>query len=537
MTFTLPKTLKALNTVQTESVIPVELNDVDVDRMLTRILEMAVKRGRTAASKTDTKAYAHFLDELAHNRWMVGFADERGGEILDGWVRSAILKEERTGIRRDSVQMGYLRPLTLVGYRSGLPKQASRNRKADILTYQAIERVLRLSGTENPTAVIERLFSDTFGRGVDVGVSPWPDPRYDERTEVDIDTLLTLRFLEGFEASQKHSNERQPLDPPVPAAVDPLGHDIVHLLQLYGPRMPAAEAYSHLSAIISLRLFELPLITARTVRALLTGDPLPANGNPAQLYADFTRRRGTASDTLSAQSVVRDLEIMRNFFRDRLLIRSLKDAAASFETPPRFDGTAAENLAAVIGLQHSAEAGLVLRMELKRIQDELEEGTDGHDFVKTIRESTLSSTEKFIQVLVEGLRKRGLENQVKWFHNAGGITKPYGILSGSQKHRTTWRYSPSDEALTTMLCLCFVEPDGSRTTLRLPIQKVLERLDERFGILIDRPPVDFDSADARAGAAENLAAFTGRLKLLGCFQGLSDDFNAQFVTRPREALR
>ena len=62
-------------------------------------------------------------------------------------------------------------------------------------------------------------------------------------------------------------------------------------------------------------------------------------------------------------------------------------------------------------------------------------------------------------------------------------------------------------------------------------------MSERFGILIDRPPADFDSADARAGAAENLSAFTQRLKLLGCFEGLSDDFSAQFVTRPRVAVR
>ncbi len=55
MTFTIPKTLKDLNSLQTDAVLPVELNDLDVDRMLTRILEMAVKRGRTAGSKTDTK--------------------------------------------------------------------------------------------------------------------------------------------------------------------------------------------------------------------------------------------------------------------------------------------------------------------------------------------------------------------------------------------------------------------------------------------------------------------------------------------------
>lgn len=84
--------------------------------------------------------------------------------------------------------------------------------------------------------------------------------------------------------------------------------------------------------------------------------------------------------------------------------------------------------------------------------------------------------------------------------------------------------------------MVFVDEGGQRTTSRLPIREVLARLEKRFGLLIASPPPDLDSADARAGAAENLAAFTQRMKLLGCYEGLSDDFSAQFVTRPREAV-
>ena len=53
------------------------------------------------------------------------------------------------------------------------------------------------------------------------------------------------------------------------------------------------------------------------------------------MYVDFVRRKGGGSDELTAQCVVRDLEIMRNFFRDRLLIRSIADAAGSLETALR----------------------------------------------------------------------------------------------------------------------------------------------------------------------------------------------------------
>jgi hypothetical protein len=61
---------------------------------------------------------------------------------------------------------------------------------------------------------------------------------------------------------------------------------------------------------------------------------------------------------------------------------------------------------------------------------------------------------------------------------------------------------------------------------------VLAELRDRFGILIDQPPVFLDGAEARAAAAANLAAFKRRLQLLGCFDSLSDDFSEQIVRHP-----
>ena len=48
--------------------------------------------------------------------------------------------------------------------------------------------------------------------------------------------------------------------------------------------------------------------------------------NPLELYCDFTAVRGSASDELARQAVQRDLEVMRGFMADRLLLRSLHQA-------------------------------------------------------------------------------------------------------------------------------------------------------------------------------------------------------------------
>ena len=536
MTFTIPKQLTAINSLVTSTVIDVELNDIDVDRMLTRILEMAVKRGRTASSRTDTKDYLTYLDRLQNSPHLHGFDGERGRDVLDGWVRGSVLKDERVGLRRDSVQMGYLRPLTVAAYRSGLPKTASRNRRADTLAYRSMENTLLEEDIENPSAHIEELFVTTFGRGVELGVPPWTSPHYDEETPVDIDTLLALRFVEGFEGSDRLSKERVRLDPPAPAAVDPLGRDLTNFLRLYGPRMPVAEAFAHLAALLSLRLFQLPLITARTVRTLLEGGEDTA-ANPCEMFCDFVRQRGSASDELSRMCVVRDLEVMRTFFGDRLLMRSLGQAVQVLPSRPFLGNTAAEHLRSLATLRSDSAMQIALGMQISQIRNEFESGSEGQLFIDELESAAgLDPADRLTAILVEGLRKRGLENQVKWFWSTGGITKTYGVLAGTQRARSSWRYAPSDECLTTLLSMCFVEANGQRTALRLRMDELLDRFESRFGILIARPPADLDSADARAGASQNLAAFTRQLKLLGCFHGLSDDFTAQFVTRPRESI-
>lgn len=537
MTVSLPRTMKSLISLSTPSVLEVELNDVDVDRMMTHVLELGVKKGRRAASRTVTTNYDEYLSTLHGSDLVSGFDGEDGLEVLDGWIRASILKMERAGLKRDVSQMGYLRPVTIAAYRSGLPKSTSRHRRADTLTYRSMERHLESKGIEGSHRVIRELFIETFGSGVDLQEFPSTNPTYDGHTEIDIETFLALAFLEQFTGNEKLSREAKTLDPPVPEAIDPLGKDLTEYLSLYGPQAPVAEAISHVSTIISLRLFQLPLISARALDSAYNGSWLDAHKGQ-EIFCDFVGQRGTPSDDLSRLCVLRDLELLRTFFGQRLLLRSLGDAAQIIPTKPELGASAEEVLKGLAALRDNGEINMALAMKLTDIDNAVEPSDeDTKNFIAEIQESELPAWEKLSSVLVEGLRKRGLENQVKWFWSTGGITKPYGVLAGTLSSRTTWRYAPSDEALTALLMMCFIESDGNRTSKRLPIREVIRRLRERFGLLIDEPPVDFDSADARAACSQNLNAFTDRLQLLGCFEGLSDDFSAQFVTRPRAAVQ
>jgi hypothetical protein len=543
VSFVLPKQLKDLNALGFDLLLPVELNDVDVDRMMTPILELAVKGGRMAASTTDPKDYESRLSALRQSDKLIGFGDDRGREILDGWLRTSVVKTGTAGRRRNVAQMDYLQPLTIATYRSGLPK-SRRNRRADELTYRSLLLAVRGAGQTHPEQIIMKLFMDVFGAGVDLGPMPSATPRYDESTCIDINSLLCLRLLEVFPGNAKLFKAKELPDFAVPGAVAPLGGDVLAFLRLYGALMPPAEAMSHLAALLSLRLFQLPLRTAAAAHAVLQHQPTadldkPDADNPLEIYCDFTRRRGGPSDELSQRCVQRDLDNLGSFFADRLLLRTLYQALVlvgggnSVREMP-----ASQQLRAISDMRTDPEMILALRMQLRAIEQALDDsvsGDEGRAFIDEVRHSGLSVPEQLTTVLVDGLRKGGMEKQVAWFWSTGGINKTYGLLAGTQKARTTWRYAPSDELLTALLTLCFVEPSGTRTRAKLPIAEVLRRLEQRFGLLIARPPVMLDGPDSRAGAADNLDAFVRKLQLLGCFQSLSDDFSAQFVNRPREA--
>jgi len=53
---------------------------------------------------------------------------------------------------------------------------------------------------------------------------------------------------------------------------------------------------------------------------------------------------------------------------------------------------------------------------------------------------------------------------LRWFHSTGGITKDYGLLTGTLSVRPSWRYCPGDDLVMALLGLCFVEQDGVTVT-------------------------------------------------------------------------
>ena len=212
MTFAIPRSLKDLNSLGFDLLLPIELNDTNVDRMLTQIIERGIKQGRTASSKVEPTGYEHYRSKLLQSGVLQGFDDTRGAEVVDGWLRTSVVSMATIGRRRVGEQMDYVRPLTVACYRSGLPKSRSRHRKADSMIYRALIADVRECGVAMPERHVSDLFQRAIGRGVDVGHNPWSDPHYDGHTELDVGALLALRFLEQFPEARNPGRDRQDQD-------------------------------------------------------------------------------------------------------------------------------------------------------------------------------------------------------------------------------------------------------------------------------------------------------------------------------------
>ena len=544
--------------LQFEKLISIEFNQVDIDRMMTTIIELSIRQGRALISKTKPDEYSRYLDETLNSVMIDGLSREERRRVLDGWLRSTIVRMGTKGIHRVGESMDFIRPLTVGVYRSGLPKLRARNRKADVLVYKSLlaEGIHRneagdVSGVGKSIAA---LIKATLGHGINTGVGVMDIPTLDEEAEIDISALLTMRFLETFEepkslgARETSASDSDQLLGPVPSAIAPLGRDIFSLLKCYGETLSPPELTEHMTSLISLRLFQYPLRVALACSSLLENGEIPPEmltseiDNPLSLYCDFTRSTASDSFALSRASVQKDLEVLRRFFGDRLLLRSIDSGlhTQNFkrEHPEVESMTFVEKLSFGIKNIESKAMKWVLNDQIDAIEKSLasdETGRDGLTLINQLRDASLPHDQVIRMVLVEGLRRRGLEMQVLWFWSTGGINKNYGILEGSLKSRTSWRYALSDQLLTSLLLICFVEEDGISTSEELEMKELILRMKQRFGIYIAEPSQSDTSAVSNNACSENRESFVAKLQLLGCFESLSDDFSAQMVRRPRKA--
>lgn len=567
MAFSIPKGVKKEHLSQQFSLLlPILPSDMDPDRMISSLIELCLFHGYRSMSKTDTSVgsdnksstsgFERYLSNLLDSGKMTGLSEQQRREVVESWIKSTVVQIGRGGLKRQTGKMDYPKPLTAVTYRSGLPKSPARNRGADTLVYAALKDEFRRRGATNVASQVATLIRESLSSGIEPGVKANYPPTIVNEDDVDISSLLSVWFFEGFPEIQDGGTSRKHKDPfiSVPGAVAPIGRDLLNLLNNFAPSMSPTENIAHLTALIAFRMFQLPLRTAVAVRELFETGTLaedflkPASRNPLEIYCDFTERRLSPSDMLSKACVRRDLEVMRRSLHDRVVLRTLHLANLDSDlvrSPKLGDSSDIEGDRIAYELQlptyfrelalnrDAKEIEIAIRIQMRALIEQAKE--NGDEEAAMFMRETLAAEPPLAAmgiVLTEGLQDDAVTNGGKWFWSTGGLNKSYGILFGSAK-KVTWKYRMSDDLLISLLLAAFAGQEGGKARGQMPVKQLLSIFKNDFGVLIAEPPSAFDDATNRGAAVDNREAFVRRLQLLGVFRGLSDDFGAQDVSCPR----
>ena len=111
------------------------------------------------------------------------------------------------------------------------------------------------------------------------------------------------------------------------------------------------------------------------------------------------------------------------------------------------------------------------------------------------------------------------------------MREPHGLLTGTAKSRPSWRYAPSNDLLAVLVQVAAARL-SQQGVESIRLQEFLHFLEQRYGILIDRPPDTFKGTEYIAAAHENLRAMQNRLRQMNIFRDLSDDFTIQRLHPP-----
>jgi len=553
---------KDLSGTKFQEALAIEMNDFDIDLFLPALFYTILSQGRGKARRSnDPTNIKGYVDNLSTHPNLEGFDDPVGRKVLERLVRTTLITTGGVG-RGNSGNKGKqitsIVPYTLLAHKAGFPLAGSRLRGADTFIYHALR--------ENMNRADDRLqeaITTIFGRGVTIDPLPELGGHYDGEENLDTLTRLSIAFLDGFQNTRTGLTRERGVTPACPALANELATDLLRFLFAYYRRMPTQAFTYHLLALINFELFNYTLKLVYAINTLVQ-DPqsfppamhVSLAASPPQLYLDFTNDAKSYSQEMAKACVRRDVEAYQQYLssivRLRLLdhyveqlgrttqrrasINTVLDGATS--GPSYLQGLLLLQFEPAIAMQIQAQAMMdETRIreanKLPREEGQLEEDEEDFAWLDEIAGSAETDLERVVNLLVEGQRGNALNHFISWYYGVGGLKKPHGVLRGTTSSRHSWRYAPANDLLAVLVQVAAARLTPPGQDLRpLRLQEFLAFLETHYGILIDRPPDTFTGAEYTAAARDNLRAMLARLRQMGIFSDLSDDFTVQRLHPP-----
>ena len=541
MKIKLPKSLKGL---KFDLLFTIDMNDFDVEMLLPSLFHLVRTKGLRVGKPMNPDLYAEYRAKLADHPRMAGFTPQPG-QLLDRWLRTAVVKMGWKGRAHSEEQMSYLYPTTMLSYKAGLPKEGTRLRGVNNFVYSVL-----LTETKRDARQLDEIFRSAIGKGLIFHTDKDYDCQYDGHSEIDIEALLTCCFLDGQAAGGVKALDVKPF-PRLAKQSQYFAADVLNTLGAYNS-LPSTVLGQFLLTLINFHLFVYFMRLMNWVESLLSG----ASPKQPDIYVDCAGERGTYSDELARSCVERDLEGLERYVRSSLRLRTLDrfvsgnaKLKSTFTNPENDIGEYFKQL-----IERSTDIYVETRAEyefsqvceengfkISEFSEEIEM-TDAVQYLQALQNNPdLTAFDRLVSVLFESQRNSALGNITGWFYSIAGFNRSYGLMTGNRKGRfRVARYVLSNELLNALVHAALadfgvIEDNRRIPAARIPLRDFLGWLRTRFGMLIDRPPSFDSSTEAIEASRRNLEAFKVRLRQIGVFQNLSDDFDAQYIGRSMSA--
>ena len=554
MSFSMPKEvdlLKPFNRTKFNELMPILFNEVNLDTAFTLFFEKCIRKGHVA-KKLSTKDFLEgefnfhecLVPKLSTNENIVNFDSELGQSILSNWLQASIV--EFVPLRRDKSILipDLLKLLTVATYRARLPRSnnSSSARGIDGTVYGVLINHLRKIGSSKPEADIQALLMKTsISKGIDFEEYdvPWKEPKYNGRDILDITTMLELRLLEHFnETESKYAGDEIELTLAKPLRM--LAQDFLDITNSFG-EISSDDLLAMYKSVFCLRLYQLPIHLAIVLDLIRSGDDQACDYSH-QMFVDFSGKRGSISFDMGQKSAMSDLQTASSLINSLVFLLTAKTFRTSKSNSRNRNSAnkylTVEDVKELLAFASSDIASITASSYLDIIQDHFNslEDKSALAFIEEVVSQANSKFEAFVSLIVADLGRRSRDGYRKWFKNVGGvelarITDTVALLSGAEKTKS-WGYSMTDRMLESLIDLCFVDTKGNRLYGALDLEDLLKRMKERFGVLINEIPPEEENIEAGIAANFNLQEFKTRLRQLGRFESLSDEFEAQYVKSP-----
>ncbi len=545
--------LKSFNKTKFNELMPILFNEVNLDTAFTLFFEKCIRKGNIAKKlrtndflEEDGEYSFHqkLVPSLSRSEYLVNFDSDLGRSILSGWLQASVVDFVPLKSDKSVLVPNLLKLLSVATYRARLPRSnnSSSARGIDTTVYGSLINFLKEVGSEIPQADIQAaLIKTSISRGIDFSETdyPWDAPTYNERDLLDITTLLELRLLEQFEGV-KGQPATIDLGLPLADPLERLAKDFLDITRAFS-QISSDDLLAMYKSVFALRLYQLPIYLATVLNGLRTHNEKEINYSH-KMFVDFSGKKGTPSFEMGNKAAMNDLQTTSSLIESTIYFLT---SQSFLSTKPKKNvnnrskkSMSLEDLKELLSFAESEMASITAQSYLETIKSHFESTEDqaSLQFVEEVVSQQNTKFEALVSLIVADVGKRSRDGYRKWFKNIGGVelargTETVALLSGNEKTKS-WSYSMTDRMLETLIDLCFVDQNGTGLASSLDLVDLLQRMKERFGVLVNEVPSEDNTIEAGLAANLNLQEFKKRLRQLGRFESLSDEFEAQYVRSP-----